>query len=536
MIFRRIRLQRVALCDTIALHKRLKEGMDFMGARYFDARDNTYAADDPQAKANVFLTMTPDCGEILPYGAVKDKLPIPVWTGRRDVVDCYYKTWEICWGNLRVGNTDAGYVANFIDTAFNGDLFMWDSSFILMFGKYASRYFDFQRTLDNFYAHQNRDGFITRQLKEQVYGDRFTRDDPVSTGPNIMPWSEWEYYLSTGDKERLGRVFDPLCAYHNWLRLNRSWQDGTYWSCGLACGMDNSPRQESKYNVHVSHGFMSWIDTCAQQYLSANILNEMSKILGRAAEAESYREEMKLLERVVNEKMWDEQTAFYYDKRRDGTLSGVKTVGSYWTLLAGLVPEERRDRFVAHLDNEWEFKRPNRVPTLSADHPEYNPEGGYWKGAVWAPTNYMVLCGLNRYGYDKLAFEIASEHVDNVVKVFTKTGTVFENYASEAAEKGRPAKSDFVGWTGLSSIAILFEYVFGIHPDAQQRCLLWNVNLVDEHGVKQYPLGDATVDMVCEKRSSAEDAPIIHLTSDKPITLKVVCNGKPTLYENVTCI
>ena len=93
---------------------------------------------------------------------------------------------------------------------------------------------------------------------------QFTRDDPASTGPNILPWAEWDYFLSTGDRERLSRVFDPLCAYHQWLQLNRSWPDGSYWSCGLACGMDNQPRQLPPYNPMLSHGFMSWIDTCAQ--------------------------------------------------------------------------------------------------------------------------------------------------------------------------------------------------------------------------------------------------------------------------------
>ena len=42
--------------------------------------------------------------------------------------------------------------------------------------------------------------------------------------------------------------------------------------------------------------------------------------------------------------------------------------------------------FIAHLDNEAEFKRPHRVPTLSADHPLYEEYGGSWKGGVWAPT------------------------------------------------------------------------------------------------------------------------------------------------------
>ena len=44
---------------------------------------------------------------------------------------------------------------------------------------------------------------------------------------------------------------------------------------------------------------------------------------------------------------------------------------------------------------------------------------------------------------------IALNHVDNVLQVFQKTGTVWENYAPESAAPGEPAKPDFVGWTGL---------------------------------------------------------------------------------------
>jgi hypothetical protein len=36
---------------------------------------------------------------------------------------------------------------------------MWDSAFILLFARYGSRAFDFQRTLDNFYAKQHPDGY-----------------------------------------------------------------------------------------------------------------------------------------------------------------------------------------------------------------------------------------------------------------------------------------------------------------------------------------------------------------------------------------
>lgn len=495
--------------------------------KLFKVNDNMFYADNPQVERNTFIGAEPQTDPLPVYKEIKDQLPQPLWENHEDAIRCYHRTWEIAFGNLRKANPEAGFVSNFIDTAFNGYLFMWDSAFILMFGKYASRIFDFQRTLDNMYSHQHRDGFICREICERESGEQFTRDDPASTGPNVMPWSEWEYFLSTGDKDRLSRVFDPLCAYHNWLQKHRSWPDGSYWSCGLACGMDNQPRIPGAvgWEHGLSHGFMSWIDACAQQYLSAEILIQMARILGREDEVTWLKEESELLRNTVNNTMWNDKDGYYYDKFRDGSLSTVKTVGAYWVLLAGLVPEERRDRFVAHLDNPNEFKRTNRVPTLSADHPDYDgKDGGYWRGAVWAPTNYMVLRGLTKYGYNQLAHEIARDYLYNVVEVFKTTGTLHENYSPDMV--AGQCKRDFVGWTGLAPISIMFEYVFGIHPDAQAKTITWDVNLTERHGIEKYPLGDATVDLICEKRTNADEEPCITVKADQPVTVEIRWNGK----------
>lgn len=492
----------------------------------FQVNGNLIYPENHQAEKNTFINQPVQTDPLPVYEDIKDRLPRPVWDGHEDAVSCYYKAWQLAFGNLRQANADAGFVSNFIDTAFNGFLFMWDSSFIVMFGKYASHIFNFQRTLDNMYSHQHRDGFICREICETESGDQWSRDDPSSTGPNIMPWSEWEYYLLTDDKERLARVFDPLCAYHRWLQLNRSWPDGSYWANGLSCGMDNQPRVEPGYNWLHSHSFMSWIDICSQQYLSANILIQMAKELGRSDEVQWLRDEAELLRRTVNDTMWSESDSFYYDKHRDGSLSQVKTVGAYWALLADLVPEERRDAFVAHLDNEKEFKRPNRVPALSADHPDYDPEsGGYWCGGVWAPTNYMVLKGLSKYGYNKLAYEIATDYLRNVVEVYNDTGTLFENYSPEKAEAGA-AKADFVGWTGLAPISIMFEYVFGIRCDARNNKITWYINRCERHGIEGYHLGDTVVDLICDARSSADERPTVHVKSTGPVTVEIIWNGQ----------
>ena len=224
------------------------------------------------------------------------------------------------------------------------------------------------------------------------------------------------------------------------------------------------------------------------------------------------------------------EDAYYYDMWRSG-LSRVKTIGAYWALLADIVPPERLPRFIAHLENPKEFNRPHRVPTLSADHPDYHEDGHYWKGSVWAPTNYMVLKGLDRVGYHALAHEIACNHLDNAVKVFNTTGTVWENYSSEHAKPGNPARPDFVGWTGLIPIAVLIEYVFGIQADAKNEEIVWRVNLTEEHGIEKYPFGGRFVDLHCEARENTAAEPVVTVKCDSPVRVRVIWEGGEKVYE-----
>jgi hypothetical protein len=110
-----------------------------------------------------------------------------------------------------------------------------------------------------------------------------------------------------------------------------------------------------------------------------------------------------------------------------------------------------------------------------------------------------------------------------VDKVFEQTGTVWENYAPESAAPGNIAKGDFVGWSGLPPVAVLFEYVFGLRPDVPNQKLIWNVRLTEAHGVLQYPFGeDGLLDLRCEARSSRQEKPVIQAKSNLPITLQII--------------
>lgn len=163
----------------------------------------TRYVEDRYAKLNEFVSMQPDMSALPDFENERDRLPEPVWAGHGDEIDAYYKAWEIAFRNLGKPTKESGFVSPYIDAAFNGHIFMWDSCFMLMFGKYGDSVHCFQKTLDNFYCKQHKDGFICREINELDGVDRFYRHDPTSTGPEIMAWCEWQYYKNYGDKERL---------------------------------------------------------------------------------------------------------------------------------------------------------------------------------------------------------------------------------------------------------------------------------------------------------------------------------------------
>ena len=135
----------------------------------------------------------------------------------------------------------------------------------------------------------------------------------------------------------------------------------------------------------------------------------------------------------------------------------------------------------------------------------------------------MVISGLVNKGYRQLAWDIMTNHYDNVLKVFEKTGTFWEYYAPENAEPGFMARKDFVGWTGLPPIAGLIEYIFGIRANVEENKLTIDVNLTDGYGLSRYPYGEnGLIDIKVAKRVSKTDKPKVTIKTNVPLEVTVM--------------
>lgn len=515
-------MKHFALCIAFAavISAQSLSGQESAQSKYNLPYKNTYNK-EPLVTENEYRTAKAWSQKPVSFQDARKKLPSPVWVGHETEVEMYWKAWEIAWGNIRQPEAGSGFVSPYLDIAYNGNIFMWDMAFMMMFAHYGNQVFPFVHSMDNFYSHQHPDGFICREIRSDG-SDCFERYDPVSTGPNLLPMAEMKFFKQYGDEERLHKVFSALCAYNKWLQLNRTWPDGSYWSSGWGTGMDNMPRVKSEYNPIYSHGHMTWLDTCLQQWMVDKMLLEIGFYIERWQEIEDFEDEMKHLKKYINDNMWDDETGFLYDRYADGSLCTTKGISAFWALQTDILDKDRLDRLVAHLNDTTEFARTHMVPSLSADHPKYNEKGRYWQGGVWPGANYMVIDGLYKKDYKDMAYHVAANDYANILRIFKDTGTFWEYCAPESSEPGFMARKNFVGWGGLPPIAEFIEYILGIHSDRSEDLVTWEMVQTEEHGIERLPFGaEGQISLHAAQRGDASQKPVVTVSTNVEFDLVI---------------
>ncbi|GAB4340817.1 MAG: trehalase family glycosidase [Calditrichia bacterium] len=468
------------------------------------------------------------------------ELPQPYLAEHGEWVDLYWKAWELLEGKIHHGTAANGLAESYLDEGFNELIYQWDSCFMAMFAMYGGGAFPAMATLDNFYRKQRADGWICRVYweKDGQPAHLPTLDEPM-INPPLFAWVEWKYFLLTGDKSRFPEVLNHLDAYYQWIERNcagKGAAKGLYYTTLLGSGMDNSPREAAARG--------GWVDLSSQMALFAKYLMWMAREAGQNQLAAEYQQKYENLRRLINSKLWDPASGFYYDLTPKGELVKVKTLAGLWPLVAEVASLPQARRLADHLNNPAEFWRPHVFPTLAADEPLYDRAGYYWRGGVWAPTNYMVIKGLKMYPLRELAAMAAMNHLKNLSLVYRhfvsdtsriapaeRDGdyrTIWECYSPEHP---RPAtrwdnryysRQDFVGWSGLGPVAMLLEDVIGLQPSAPRGMLEWTLRLTEAHGVRNYRFGNIVADLLCTKNELPAGSAELEIKSNQPFTLTVL--------------
>lgn len=484
------------------------------------------------------------------FGAPKlESLPRPVLESHADWVELYYRAFEIAMAKVQQGTPENGFVSYYMDEAFSANIFQWDTTFMMMFARYSNNQLPSVVSLENFYQAQDETGWICRELRE-ADGRPFLweKGAPLlgdcSVNPPLFAWAEWQDYQVRGDASRFTKmvggktVLQVLVDYYGWIKAHRRRENGLYWTTPWASGMDDTPRLVSSGNavpfnevwgddgpvaeLVCAHLDSSWIDMSAQQAQNAYYIAKIAEVVGDVALQEQLEAEHAELRDLINAKMWDELDGFYYDLSPADTFDKVKTPASFWPLIAAVSGPDQVKRIIdEHLTNPAEFWTQHHLPTVAANEPNYRSDGGYWGGAIWAPTTYATIKGVEAQGYGDLAHELAKNHIEQLALVYQQTGTLHENYQPETPLPGIHARNDFVGWTGLGPISCLIENVLGIVVDAPDDSLHWTLRLTEKHGIQNLKFGNNKVTLEAAARADAAAGARLTITTNSPFRLVV---------------
>jgi hypothetical protein len=67
-------------------------------------------------------------------------------------------------------------------------------------------------------------------------------------------------------------------------------------------------------------------------------------------------------------------------------------------------------------------------------------------------------------------------------------GTFWENHRPGEVRPGTRSGREFVGWTGLSVISMVLEYLFGLQRNDRPDELTWTIRTPKNFGVERYPV------------------------------------------------
>ncbi len=447
--------------------------------------------------------------------ALLARLPQPLLPTRWGFMnDLWQEAWRMLCRLVRTPRTESGLPNAYITTALGGftnEVFVWDSSFTALAYAYGWRDWPYTVTMDMLYSRQFDGGYLHRE-HETRSGLPILFEPDFSPNPPLPAVVELQFARLSGGLGRLRQVQPVLEQMFAWLEHNRRLPDGTYWTTGLANGLDNSPSLGEGYPC-----------LTAQMAHFAECMGEIAALLGDSATAGQWRAKAAEIGRALNAHLWSDETQFYSTSLPGGGHNPNKVVTGFWPLWAGVVPPERVAHLARHLKDPASFWRHHPVPSLAADSPHFVPGGNYWLGSTWAPTNCATIKGFQRAGRLDLARELAMLHLQRMGEVLRDTGHIWENYCSEASTRGSWSGKDY-SWSAVGPIALLLEVILGIEPDAVRKRLRWSPPAGEAVGVARYPLGSATIRL---EQIPAKSGDTVVVDSDRPFTLELIQGGKP---------
>jgi len=222
----------------------------------------------------------------------------------------------------------------------------------------------------------------------------------------------------------------------------------------LESGWDMTPRFKRQCLDYLP------IDLNCLLYRYEKDFEKAANILGDVSEARIWNYAAKQRQTAVSKLMWHKRKAFFFDYNyaEDG-LSNVWSLAGYYALWAGLATDKQAEKLVKNL-HRFEKKGGLSATTETLMYPElFGSSKTQWAYPnCWAPLQYIVIEGLEKYGYKKEAERIARTWLKTCNDWYVAHGVFLEKY-NAANPSLKPADGLYATQTGYGWTNSVFVYL-----------------------------------------------------------------------------
>ena len=282
--------------------------------------------------------------------------------------------------------------------------------------------------------------------------------------PPLVAWAAWQVYAreKTGDRRFLERSFDVAQKHTTWYMRKRRLdgepppekpiEHGTplyAWASPEEAWQDNSPRFEGGVKPAA-------IDLSCYLVSECRALQAIAQHLGFRELAKTWSARGDAIAAAARQELWNAERGFFFDRQGPGgAWVDVWSAAGLLPLWAGIATPEQAAKLKEHLLSPKKFRTAAPVPGVARDDPKYKADMA--AGPTWAHVNYMIIRGLQRYGFAAEAEDLRQKTLDTITGWYGRTGALYEFY--DADGQAPPATLDRKGrLTSGTGLPVLADY------------------------------------------------------------------------------
>ena len=309
---------------------------------------------------------------------------------------------------------------------------------------------------------------ITDEVTPDGFIPNFGTGDGIKSTDRSQPpvgsFACMEIYKKYPETWFLEHVYPVMLSWNRWFGENRMTEEGYMcWGSGPSggghdwqaaayeSGLDNSPMFDGiPFDAERHIMLLADVGLMGLYIMDCRCLSEMAKALGHD-EVIPELEARKAKVEAALATLWDEEFGMFLNKDlRDGSLSRRISPTNFYALQADFVTEEQKRRMMdEHFYNPEEFWGEFIMPTIARNDPAY-PDQDYWRGRIWAPTNFLAYAAMKHAGLKKECTDLAKKSEELLLKEWRLHGHVHENYGGDSGMGCDKGNSDpFYHWGGL---------------------------------------------------------------------------------------